>query len=381
MPFVFSIDSSPETIILMAYVFPRPCLLPLSPMVETYDSHVYPVIWKTDHIVLIDQRQLPDRYIVVSIHRCEDVLRALNSRIVQGGSALGLAAAYGIYLGACEIQTEDSTAFWERIEAIGDQFKQARPDKENLRWAVDQMLTVAHNSEVSVPEVRTQLLEKAQALQEEDFNLCRTIGDFGLKALPETPEKLTLYTHCNHGALATSGYGTSLGIVRSAWQANRLQGIYAGETRPNLQGARLTAWECVQEGIPVTIVIDSMAAHCMQQGLIHAVLVGADRIAANGDVINKIGTYGLALAAKAHNIPFFVATPLSTIDFAIPSGQDIPITEHAHEEIYKIGDTLTSPKGANFYNPASDVTPANLVTAIVTEKGTVAPDQLTSLQS
>jgi methylthioribose-1-phosphate isomerase len=158
------------------------------------------------------------------------------------------------------------TAFWERIEAIGDQFKQIRPDKENSALGSGSNADRGSQFRFISPEVRTQLLEKAQALQEEDFNLCRTIGEFGLKALPETPEKLTLYTHCNHGALATSGYGTSLGIVRSAWQANRLQGIYAGETRPNLQGARLTAWECVQEGIPVTIVIDSMAAHCMQQG-------------------------------------------------------------------------------------------------------------------
>jgi methylthioribose-1-phosphate isomerase len=349
-------------------------------MAETYKSHVYPVVWQTDHIVLIDQRQLPERYVVVSIHRCEDVLRALKLRIVQGSSALGLAAAYGIYLGACEIQTEDPTAFWERIEAIGDQFKQIRPDKENLRWVVDQMLIVAHKADLSVAEVRDKLLAKAQSLQQEDFDICRAIGDFGLQALPETPEKLTLYTHCNHGALATSGYGTSLGIVRSAWLAGRLQRIYAGETRPNLQGARLTAWECVQEGIPVTIVTDSMAAHCMQQGLIQAVLVGADRIAANGDVINKIGTYGLALAAKAHNLPFFVAAPLSTIDFQMSAGPAVSITEHVSEEIYKIGNTITSPKGADFYNPASDITPAELVTAIVTEKGVVNPDQLSSLK-
>jgi methylthioribose-1-phosphate isomerase len=197
--------------------------------------------------------------------------------------------------------------------------------------------------------------------------------------LPEQPQQLTLFTHCNHGALATSGYGTSLGIVRSAWREGRLARIYAGETRPTLQGSRLTAWECVQEGIPVTVVTDSMAAHCMQQGLVQAVLVGADRIAANGDVISKIGTYSLALLARAHNLPFLVAAPLSSIDFNLRSAQATPLVQHDPEEIYRVGATVTSPHGAAFYNPASDVTPAALITAIVTEEGVVNPPCLTDL--
>jgi len=350
-------------------------------MVENFpNTHVFPVVWQHDHVVLIDQRQLPEQYVVVSLHRCEDIIRALRSRIVQGNSALGIAAAYGLYLGAEEIQTDDATAFWERIEAIGDQMKQTRPDKENLRWAVDQMLAVAHDSDVSVADLRPRLLAKAKALQHQDFTVCQTIGDYGLKALPQSPKQLTLFTHCNHGALATSGYGTSLGVVRSVWQADRLQRIIAGETRPNLQGARLTAWECIQEGIPVTVVTDSMAAHCLQQGLVHAVLVGADRIAANGDTLNKIGTYGLALAAKAHQIPFFVAAPISTIDFAIPTGQAMGITQHSPEEIYRLGDTVTSPQTATFYNPASDLTPAELITAIITEEGAIEPHALAGIK-
>lgn len=348
-------------------------------MIETNDTHVYPVVWRSDHVTLIDQRRLPTEYSVVSIYRCEDVIRAIQSRIVQGSSSLGIAAAYGIYLGARAIRTEDRTAFLERLEAICEQFKNTRPDKENLRWAVVQMLRVAQSTPGSVTEICDRLLETAQSIQEEDFRICHAIGDRGLAALPDTPVQLTLYTHCNHGALATSGYGTSLGVVRSAWREGRLAGIYAGETRPNFQGTRLTAWECVQEGIPVTVVTDSMAAHCFQRGLIHAVLVGADRIAANGDVINKIGTYHLALAAKAHNMPFFVAAPLSTIDFSLESGQEILITESTEEPLYQIGKTRLGPEGARYYNPSSDVTPGDLVTAIFTEHGAHSPHQLTPL--
>ncbi|WOD41364.1 S-methyl-5-thioribose-1-phosphate isomerase [Nodosilinea sp. E11] len=354
------------------------------------DTQVYPVLWQGDHLVLIDQRQLPERYNIVSIRRCDDVVRSLRSGIVQGGSAMGIAAAYGLYLGATEIHTEDPIAFWERLEAIGDQFKQTRPDKAHLQWAVDQMLAVAHHSSESIEAVRAQLLAQAQAIQAEDFGLCQAIGDRGIEVLPQSPARLTLLTHCNHGALATSGYGTSLGIMRSLWKAGRLERIYAAETRPTFQGSRLTAWECVQEGIPVTVITDSMAAHCMQRGLIHAVLAGADRIAANGDTISKIGTYSLALIAQAHGIPFVVAAPVSTLDFSVPSGEKITISEHPAEEIYRLGDGLgglqggqrvTSPNGAEFYNPASDMTPGRLITAIVTEQGSFAPDQLGALST
>lgn len=349
-------------------------------MVASANTHVYPVLWQADHLVLIDQRQLPERYTIVAIHRCDDVQRALESGIVQGGSALGIAAAYGLYLGAQDIPTDDRAAFWERIEAIGDQFKQIRPDKAHLQWAVRQMLDVVRQASGQVEDIRTQLLLKAQAIQADDFSLCQAIGDHGLQVLPTNPPQLTLLTHCNHGALATSGYGTSLGIMRSVWRAGRLSRIYAAETRPTLQGSRLTAWECVQEGIPVTVITDSMAAHCMQQGLIHGVLAGADRIAANGDTLSKVGTYSLALLAQAHNLPFLVAAPVSTIDFDVATGKDMAITQHPPEAIYALGDRRTSPKGAEFYNPASDMTPASLITAVVTEQGAIAPPQLANLR-
>jgi methylthioribose-1-phosphate isomerase len=234
-------------------------------------------------------------------------------------------------------------------------------------------------SEGSVDELRTLLLKTAQEIQQDDWEICVAIGQHGLAALPQTTDKLTLYTHCNHGALATSGFGTSLGIVRTAWQEERLDKVIAGETRPWLQGARLTAWECVQEAIPVTVVTDCMAAHCMKRGMIDAVLVGADRIAANGDTINKIGTYALALAAKAHDIPFLVAAPLSTVDFSLDSGEDVPVSQGEAIDICQVGETITCPAGVMAYNPLADVTPAELITAIVTERGAIAPADLATL--
>jgi methylthioribose-1-phosphate isomerase len=296
-------------------------------MADTLETHVYPVVWQRDHVLLIDQTRLPRDYAVVAISRFEDMLTAIDSRIVRGGPALGMAAAYGLYLGAAAINTDDRDAFLERLEAIAAEFKASRPDKANLLWCLDAMVAGVKDAPGSVQALKARLLETAQTIQRQDWEICHAIGQHGLAALPPSPEKLTLYTHCNHGALATSGYGTSLGVVRTAWQAGRLAQVIAGETRPWLQGSRLTAWECVQEGIPVTVVTDSMAAYCMQQGLVHGVLVGADRIAANGDTINKIGTYPLALAAKAAGIPFWVAASLATVDFALPDASGVTIAQ------------------------------------------------------
>jgi methylthioribose-1-phosphate isomerase len=239
-------------------------------------------------------------------------------------------------------------------------------------------MQTAYETVGTVAEIQQTLLETAQKIHEEDLQTCQAIGDHGLAALPKTPEKLIILTHCNAGALATAGYGTALGVVRSAWKEGRLARVFADETRPRLQGAKLTTWECVQEGIPVTVITDNMAAHCMKQGLIDAVVVGADRIAANGDTANKIGTYSLAIVAKAHNIPFFVAAPLSTVDFQLVNGTQIPIEERHPAEIYQIGETILTPPGVEFYNPAFDVTPAELITAIITENGVFSPGDLLS---
>jgi methylthioribose-1-phosphate isomerase len=348
-------------------------------MTESLETHVYPVRWQNDHVLLIDQSKLPKEYTIVSISRCEDVLTAIRTRIVRGGPALGMAAAYGLYLGAGEIRTEDRTAFLERLEAIAEQLKSARPDKANLLWSVDHMVKMARQSASSVADLKALLLQTAQTIQQEDWEICIAIGKHGLAALPNTPDKLTLYTHCNHGALATSGFGTSLGIIRTAWQEERLTKVIVGETRPWLQGVRLTAWECLQEKIPVTIVTDSMAAHCLKRGLVDAVVVGADRIAANGDTVNKVGTYPLALAAQAHNIPFLVAAPLSTVDFTLKTGDDVDIAQGNPLDICTVGDTVICPAGVTMYNPLADVTPAHLITAIVTEHGAIAPSELGTL--
>ena len=350
-------------------------------MTTALDNQVYPVIWQDDHVVLIDQNQLPHRYTVVTIHRCDDMVTAINSLIVRGAPAIGIAAAYGLYLGAQEIGTDDRTVFLEKLEEVAEKLRCTRPSKANLSWAIDRMLNTVRQMASPVSHLKKVLLETAQALHTEDIQTCRAIGDNGLAILPTEPAQLTIFTHCNHGALATAGYGTSLGVVRSAWHEGRLSRLYVGETRPRLQGSRLTAWECLQEGIPVTVVTDSMAAHCMQQGLIHAVLVGADRIAANGDTATKIGAYGLALVAKAHNVPFLVATPLSTVDFSLTDGGQIPIQQHPPSEIYQIGETLTAPVGAEFYNPAFDITPANLITAFITEHGVIKPEELHQLEA
>lgn len=344
------------------------------------NNPIYPVIWQDDRVILIDQTLLPEKYTVVPISSATAMAEAIKTMIVRGAPAIGVAAAYGMYLGAREITTSDREQFLKELETIATMLRQTRPTAVNLFWAISRMLDTAQNTPGSVTEVRKILLTTAQAIQADDLRTCQLIGDHGLAALPLSPEKLNILTHCNAGALATAGYGTALGVVRSAWTADRLARVYADETRPRLQGAKLTTWECVQEGIPVTLITDNMAAHCMQRGMIDAVVVGADRIAANGDAANKIGTYSVALVAKAHKIPFFVAAPLSTVDFAIATGAEIPIEERDPQEVSQIGSTVICPTAVEFYNPAFDVTPAALITAIVTEYGAVTPQQLKQLQ-
>ncbi len=337
---------------------------------------IYPILWQDDSVFLIDQTRIPAEYRLVKIDRIEDMADAIKTMIVRGAPAIGVAAAYGMYLGAREIETDHKSIFLEKLAEFGQQLRQTRPTAVNLFWAIDRMLKTAQETEGTVAQIKTVLLETAKTINQEDIQTCQAIGDKGLEVLPPSPQKLRILTHCNAGALATAGYGTALGVIRSAWQAERLVRVYADETRPRLQGAKLTAWECVQEGIPVTVITDNMAAHCMKQGMIDAVIVGADRIAANGDTANKIGTYSLALVAKAHQIPFFVAAPLSTIDFQLATGAEIPIEERDYAEVYQVGETVLTPPGVDFYNPAFDVTPAELITKIITEYGAVNPGNL-----
>lgn len=339
-------------------------------------NHIYPVIWQDDRVSLIDQTRLPEEYSLVAISRSSDMAQAIKTMIVRGAPAIGVAAAYGMYLGAREIDTDNHREFLDRLGQTADLLQKTRPTAVNLFWAISRMLKTAHEEVGTVAEIKQTLLKTAQQIQAEDLATCQAIGDNGLSILPETPKKLRILTHCNAGSLATAGYGTALGVIRSAWREQRLARVYADETRPRLQGAKLTAWECVREKIPVTIIADSMAAHCMNRGTIDLVVVGADRIAANGDAANKIGTYALAIAAKAHNIPFYVAAPFSTIDFELAEGIQIPIEERDSSELAQINGTLICAEGAEFYNPAFDVTPANLIHGIITEKGVIKPSSL-----
>jgi methylthioribose-1-phosphate isomerase len=337
---------------------------------------VRPVLWETDRVRLIDQNRLPQECTWVEINRSDEMANAITTMIVRGAPAIGVAAAYGMYLGAREVEADSATEFVQGMEKIAAKLKATRPTAVNLFWAIDKMMAVVKAQPGNLPGI----LAAAKQINADDIRTCESIGDHGVAALPQTPGKLRLLTHCNAGALATAGYGTALGVVRSAWRDGRLERLYADETRPRLQGAKLTTWECVQEGIPVTLLSDNMAGHCMVKGMIDAVVVGADRITANGDVANKIGTYSLALIAQAHHVPFFVAAPLSTIDFSLADGSLIEIEERDSKEVSNVGATIICPVGVEFFNPAFDVTPARLIAGIITEFGTFTPADLIKLK-
>ncbi len=340
---------------------------------------VYPVVWKDNSVILIDQTRIPAELTYVEVTCSADMAQAIQTMIVRGAPAIGVAAAYGIYLGATEIKTDDRTVFLSQLDDIAILLRATRPTAVNLFWAIDRMMKIAYETLGSLDDLRHHLLLAAHQICQDDLATCKAMGDHGLTVLPNYPEKLRLLTHCNAGALATAGYGTALGVVRSAWTTGRLERVYADETRPRLQGAKLTSWECVQEGIPVTVITDNMAAHCMKHGMIDVVVVGADRIAANGDAANKIGTYSLALVAQAHQVPFYVAAPLSTIDFTMDDGTHIEIEERDPAEIYQIGETVICPiAGVDYFNPAFDVTPAHLIAGIITEFGVFKPEDLKS---
>ncbi|BAC88136.1 S-methyl-5-thioribose-1-phosphate isomerase [Gloeobacter violaceus] len=331
-------------------------------------SEIRPVQWNGHTCVLIDQTVLPGIYRTIEIRTSDQMATAIRTMIVRGAPAIGVAAAFGMVLGWQEAPQGDPITHLERVAAT---LRATRPTAVNLFWAIDRMLTVARRD----PSF-ARLEREATAILEGDIATCRAIGEHGLLALPAAPERLRLLTHCNAGALATAGYGTALGVVRSAHRADRLERVYADETRPRLQGARLTAWELVHERIPVTVLADTMAAHVIGRGLVDAVVVGADRIAANGDTANKIGTCGVAIIARHYGVPFFVAAPWSTVDLNLSSGEQIPIEQRDSEEMRAIEGVALCPQGVEFYNPAFDVTPASLVTGIIVESGVYAPGEL-----
>ena len=302
---------------------------------------VEPIRWRGDRLELLDQRLLPEQEVYVTCRSAAEVAQAIKDMVVRGAPAIGCAAAFGVVLGSASRES------FEMLAA-------SRPTAVNLFWALDRMKT-ARNLEA-----------EAVSIFEQDLAANRAMGNLGAELIPQGARVMT---HCNAGALATAGYGTALGVIRSAKTKNI--SVIACETRPYLQGARLTAWECVQEGIPCTLITDNMAGHLLSRGEVDIVIVGADRIAANGDTANKIGTYTLAVLARRHRVPFYVAAPLSTFDPGIPNGSAIPIEERAAEEVTGFRGTRWAPQGVSVRNPAFDVTPAELITAIVCERGVI----------
>lgn len=324
-------------------------------------------------LLLLDQRRLPGEEVYVSCRDYREVGEAIRSMVVRGAPAIGVAAAYGMALAARETSGQPPGALLRHLEEAARFLKGTRPTAVNLSWAVHRLLRVARDglgSREGARGISDRLLSEAHRIREEDIAINWRIGELGASLLSAGSRVLT---HCNAGALATAGYGTAGGVIRSAFRQGRLSLVYVDETRPFLQGSRLTAWELKKEGIPVLLITDSAAGYCMRRGDIDAVIVGADRIARNGDVANKIGTYTVALLAREHGLPFYVAAPLSSIDFSLQSGEEIPIEERAPEEVTHLGGRPICPEGVGAFNPAFDITPASLVEALITERGILRP--------
>lgn len=336
--------------------------------------------WSDDGVVLLDQRRLPGEEIYLTLGQVEEVARAIEDMAVRGAPAIACAAALGVALAARRSAAADTRGLIADVEAASERLARTRPTAANLFWALDRMRRrLAAAARGSADEVRDALLAEAQAILEEDVETNRAIGAAGAAIVPDVAGGARVLTHCNAGALATAGYGTALGVIRSVVESGRKVRVLADETRPFLQGSRLTAWELVRDDIPVTVITDGMAGHLMSQGEVDVVLVGADRVAANGDVANKIGTYPLAVLASEHGIPFYVAAPLSTVDLATPDGASIPIEERSPKEVLEIGGLSLAPPGVGARHPAFDVTPARWVTGIVTEAGIARPPYQESL--
>ncbi len=335
------------------------------------------VVWEDGAVVMIDQRRLPNEETFVRCRDHHEVAAAIRDMVIRGAPAIGVAAAFGLALGVRN-STSETGALREEWDDMCAVLAGTRPTAVNLFWAIERMRRRFDAlAEAGGDALRRALLHEALAIQTEDVESCRRMGDLGAELLPDHARVLT---HCNAGALATAGYGTALGVVRSAARMGKLDHVLADETRPFLQGARLTAWELQQDGIPVTVITDSMAGHLMARGEVNAVVVGSDRIVANGDVANKIGTYTVAVLAKEHGLPFYVAAPVSTFDLATPTGAEVPIEERAAEEVTHIAGHRVTPDGVPVRHPAFDVTPHHLVTAIICERGVARPPYTESLR-
>jgi methylthioribose-1-phosphate isomerase len=325
--------------------------------------------WKDESVVMIDQRKLPSVEVYVTCKTAVEVAKAIRTMVIRGAPAIGVAAAMGIALGMRKSKATGTKQFATEFQKTCDLMAATRPTAVNLFWAIDRMKRAfadAVQAGSSVDEIKDRLEAEAHRIHDEDVASCRSVGAHGATLVPESA---SILTHCNAGALATAGYGTALGVIRAAVEQGKQVTVLADETRPFLQGARLTAWELLKDGIDTTVITDNMAGTMMLQGHVDLVVVGADRIAANGDVANKVGTYAVAVLARAHGIPVYVAAPISTIDLNTPDGSRIPIEERNAREVTHIGPSRLVPNEARIRNPAFDVTPAEYVTAIVTERG------------
>jgi len=322
--------------------------------------------WLGGRLRILDQSKLPHQQIFVDLDNYHDVVLAIKELKVRGAPAIGVAAAYGVALGASDIKTENKDEFLIQLNQVIKAFAASRPTAVNLFQAIERMKKAARGD--GVAEIKNSLVNEAKRIHQEEETATRQLSQLGAELIKDG---FTLLTHCNAGPLATAGYGTALGVIKAAKEQGKKVSVFATETRPLLQGARLTAWELMQESIPVTLITDSMAGYFIQQRKIDCVIVGADRIAANGDVANKIGTYTLAVLAKESKIPFYVAAPTSTIDLSLSSGDKIPIEERSPEEVTHVQGVPISPQGITAANPAFDVTPHSYITAIITEKGII----------
>jgi methylthioribose-1-phosphate isomerase len=337
--------------------------------------------WTEDGVMMIDQRLLPSEEVYPVFHTYEEVAGAIKEMVIRGAPAIGVAAAMGIALGARDTQTQKADEFDLAFDRICEVMRATRPTAVNLFWAIERMrglYSVLKRDNRSLAEIRKRLIDEAKRMHEEDVEANRSMGRYGAALIPDGA---TVLTHCNAGALATAGYGTALGVIRAAAEAGKKVAVYADETRPFLQGARLTAWELQKEKIPVTLITDNMAGHFMKSGRVDCVIVGADRIAANGDTANKIGTYSVAVLAKENDLPFYVAAPISTLDLSLESGEQIPIEERDVREVTHIKGAQLAPGGIEVANPAFDVTPHRYIAAIITELGVARPPFQESLKN
>lgn len=338
-----------------------------------FESKIKTIEWVDNYSKMVDQTVVPYEYKFVNITSGEEMFNAIRNMIVRGAPAIGIAGAHGIVLFAQEGQNKFSSKedFVTWLIGKAEYMKTSRPTAVNLMWACQKQIEVIKNSNSDIAGIIDKLKQNAIKLENEDIEINKKIGDYGAEVVPKGA---TILTHCNAGALATVGYGTALGVVRSAFAKDNTIQVFADETRPRQQGARITTFELAMDGIPVTLITDGMCSYFMRKGMIDMVVVGADRIAANGDTANKIGTYTVAIAAKYHNIPFYIAAPLSTIDTSIKTGAEIPIEERSHEEVTHINGKRICAEGVNIINPGFDVTSHELITGIITEKGILKPD-------